>query len=213
MLQVKSFICNPIEENTYIVWEEASRECAIIDAGCYTPEEKAAVQDFIRQEGLSVKYLLSTHLHFDHIFGNAFVACTFGVSLSASGDDQFLLDHFADQVALFGLPPVEPTIFIGNLLSENDTLSIGGYTFTVLQVPGHSPGSLVYYAAQAGVAFTGDALFKESIGRTDLWGGDQLQLVSAIQQKLFTLPDATVVYPGHGPSTTIGHEKAHNPYV
>lgn len=213
MLKTETFVCNPVAENTYVVWDDESRECAIIDAGCYTNAEKEELKSFISNEKLQVKYLLATHLHFDHIFGNRFVAQTFGVNLSVHRDDQFLVDNFMAQTSLFGLSVTEPTCPIGTYIDENDTLSIGRYDFSILHVPGHSPGSLVFYCAKAGIAFSGDVLFRDSIGRTDLWKGNFELLISGIQKKLFSLPDSTVIYPGHGPQTTIGYEKTHNPYI
>lgn len=213
MLKIKSFVCNPVAENTYVVWDDESLEGAVIDAGCFSQEEKAMVQSFITKERLTIKYLLSTHLHFDHIFGNRFIAGTFHVELSAHRDDAFLIDNFARQTALFGLDTPEATLPVDTYIDETDTISIGQYDFSILHIPGHSPGGIVFYCAKAGVAFSGDVLFRGSIGRTDLWGGNHEALVTGIKEKLFTLPDSTVVYPGHGPQTTIGYEKSHNLYV
>lgn len=213
MLKIKSFVCNPVAENTYVVWDDESLEGAVIDAGCFSQEEKMRVQTFITKEQLTIKYLLSTHLHFDHIFSNRFIAETFHVGLSAHRDDTFLLDNFARQTALFGLDAPEAALPVDTYIDETDTISIGQYDFSILHIPGHSPGGIVFYCAKAGVAFSGDVLFRDSIGRTDLWGGNHEALVTGIREKLFTLPDSTVVYPGHGPQTTIGYEKTHNPYV
>ena len=213
MLKVKCFVCNPVAENTYVVWDDESLECAIIDAGCCSKEEKRRLQEYIEQEHLHVKYLLSTHLHFDHVFGNRFVAETFHAKLSAHRDDAFLLDNFARQTALFGLNIDEPALPVDIYIDETDTLSVGRYDFAILHIPGHSPGGLVFYCAKAGVAFSGDVLFRDSIGRTDLWGGNYEALITGIKEKLFALPDSTTVYPGHGPHTTVGYEKAHNPYL
>ena len=213
MLKIKCFIFNPVAENTYIVWDDESLECAVIDAGCYSTEEKKELQEYIERENLKVKYLLATHLHFDHVFGNTFVSDTFGVGLSAHHDDEFMLDRFSERTALFGLQTADTPAPVSRHLTEKDILSVGRYDFSIIHVPGHSPGSLIFYCAKAGVAISGDVLFQNSIGRTDLWGGNYEVLVSSIQKKLFILPDSTVIYPGHGPSTTIGHEKTHNPYL
>lgn len=213
MLKIKCFVFNPVAENTYIVWDDESLECAVIDAGCYSTKEKKELQEYIEHENLKVKYLLATHLHFDHIFGNTFVSETFGVGLSAHHDDEFMLDQFSECTALFGLQSTETPVPVDRYLTESDILSVGRYDFSVIHVPGHSPGSIVFYCAKAGVAFSGDVLFQNSIGRTDLWGGNYEVLILGIQEKLFILPDSTVIYPGHGPSTTIGYEKTHNPYL
>ena len=212
MLKVKCFVCNPVAENTYVVWDDESLECAIIDAGCCSKEEKRRLQEYIEQEHLHVKYLLSTHLHFDHVFGNRFVAETFHTKLSAHRDDAFLLDNFARQTALFGLNIDEPALPVDIYIDETDTLSVGRYDFAILHIPGHSPGGMVYYCKADACLFSGDVLFQGSIGRADLEGGDFNELIEQISCRLLTLPDETLVYPGHGEPTSIGKEKMENPF-
>ena len=212
MLKVKCFVCNPVAENTYVVWDDESLECAIIDAGCCSKEEKRRLQEYIEQEHLHVKYLLSTHLHFDHVFGNRFVAETFHAKLSAHRDDAFLLDNFARQTALFGLNIDEPALPVDIYIDETDTLSVGRYDFAILHIPGHSPGGMVYYCKADACLFSGDVLFQGSIGRADLEGGDFNELIEQISCRLLTLPDETLVYPGHGEPTSIGKEKMENPF-
>ncbi len=200
MLKIKCFIFNPVAENTYIVWDDESLECAVIDAGCYSTEEKKELQEYIERENLKVKYLLATHLHFDQVFGNTFVSDTFGVGLSAHHDDEFMLDRFSERTALFGLQTADTPAPVSRHLTEKDILSVGRYDFSIIHVPGHSPGSLIFYCAKAGVAFSGDVLFQNSIGRTDLQGANYEVLVSKTPQKrVFILPDSTVIA-GHGPS-------------
>lgn len=213
MLKIKSFEFNPIAVNTYVAWDDESLESVVIDAGCYTPDENEMLRQFIVSENLTVKQIWATHLHFDHILGNAFAAETFGAGLAAHRDDEFLLKNFKRQTEIFGLVSNGETVPIARYVDEGDTLSVGRYGFTALHVPGHSPGSLVYYCAKAGAAFAGDVIFRDSIGRTDLWGGNYEQLIEGIETKLLTLPDTTVVYTGHGGTTSIGYEKTHNPYL
>lgn len=213
MLKIKSFEFNPIAVNTYVAWDDESLESVVIDAGCYTPDENEMLRQFIASENLTVKQIWATHLHFDHILGNAFAAETFGAGLAAHRDDEFLLKNFKRQTEIFGLVSNGATVPIARYVDEGDTLSVGRYGFTALHVPGHSPGSLVYYCAKAGAAFAGDVIFRDSIGRTDLWGGNYEQLIEGIETKLLTLPDTTVVYTGHGGATSIGYEKTHNPYL
>ena len=213
MLKIKSFEFNPIAVNTYVAWDDESLEGVVIDAGCYTPDENERLRQFIVSENLTVKQIWATHLHFDHILGNAFSAETFGAELAAHRDDEFLLKNFKRQTEIFGLVSNGATVPIARYVDEGDILSVGRYGFTALHVPGHSPGSLVYYCAKAGAAFAGDVIFRDSIGRTDLWGGNYEQLIEGIETKLLTLPDTTVVYTGHGGATSIGYEKTHNPYL
>lgn len=213
MLKIKSFEFNPIAVNTYVAWDDESLEGVVIDAGCYTPDENEMLRQFIVSENLTVKQIWATHLHFDHILGNAFAAKTFGAGLAAHRDDEFLLKNFKRQTEIFGLVSNGETAPIARYVDEGDILSVGRYDFTALHVPGHSPGSLVYYCAKAGAAFAGDVIFRDSIGRTDLWGGNYEQLIEGIETKLLTLPDTTVVYTGHGGATSIGYEKTHNPYL
>jgi glyoxylase-like metal-dependent hydrolase (beta-lactamase superfamily II) len=211
-MKIKIFECNPIAVNTYIVYDE-TRECAIIDAGCFYPDEEKVLLDFIIGKELAVKQLLNTHLHFDHAWGNVFIKEQFGLKTHAHQADQFLLDNMRGQTRLFGFNPPDELPEIGVYLNEGDLIRFGGQEFSVIHVPGHSPGSVAFYSKAAGCAFVGDVLFRSDIGRTDLAGGNYRQLIDGIRQKLFTLPPETIVYPGHGPSTTIGDEMENNPYL
>lgn len=210
-MQIKQFEFNPLGENTYVLYDD-SRECVVIDPGCFFPDEKAQLTEFIDEHDLTVKHLINTHLHFDHIFGSAFVEQTYGIRTEAHPADEFMLDGLAQRMQMFGFRGEVAPPTIGRYLHEGDSILFGSQTLDILEVPGHSPGSIAFYNAQQGCIFVGDALFRGSIGRTDLEGGNHQQLLDAIRTKLFTLPPETVVYSGHGPATTIGFEMQHNPF-
>lgn len=212
MMKIKQFEFNPVEENTFVLYDE-TKECVIIDAGCFNHDEKLELLDFILDNDLVVKHLLNTHLHFDHVFGNVFMEERLGLLTEANAKDEFLLKKMPEQMRLFGFMNELPAPKIGKYLNENDTITFGNQELVVLEVPGHSPGSLVFYSAKGECLFVGDVLFRNSIGRTDLEGGNLDQLISGIKSKLFKLPSNTVVYSGHGPSTTIGYEQNNNPYL
>lgn len=212
MISIKTFEFNPISENTYVVYDE-TKECVIIDAGCFFPEERNELLDFILDNDLVVKHLLNTHLHFDHVFGNKFILDQFGLKAFANDKDLFLLEAMPAQMRMFGFRDVEEAPEVGTIINENDTIEFGDQKFIVLAVPGHSPGSVAFYSENGGCVFVGDALFRGSIGRTDLAGGNQSQLIEAIRTRLLTLPPETVVYPGHGPQTSIREEKRNNPFL
>lgn len=210
-MKVKVFQFNPIGENTYIAYDE-TKECVIIDAGCFYPDEKEELLNFILDNDLVVKHLLNTHLHFDHVFGNGFIYDQFKLKTQANQADEFLLETLPAQMQMFGFKPIEELPNIGKYLNENDVVEFGNQRFVALAVPGHSPGSLAFYSEKGKCVFVGDALFRSSIGRTDLPQGNYDQLITAIKEKLFTLPIETVVYSGHGPATTIGEEIKNNPF-
>jgi len=211
-MTIKTFEFNPIYENTYIVYDE-TKECVIIDAGCFYPEEKEELHNFIIDHNLKVKHLLNTHLHFDHIFGNSFVLEKMGVRTKAHKADQFLLDSLPGQLRMFGFIGDEVSPEIDSYLDEGDIISFGNQQLSVIHVPGHSPGSVAFYNEKEKCIFVGDVLFRSSIGRTDLVGGNYPELIDNIRKKLLTLPPETIVYPGHGPITTIGDETRSNPYL
>ncbi len=213
MLVIKNFQFNPFSENTYVISDTQTGECAIIDAGCLYPEEQKILSDYIIDNKLKVKFLLATHLHLDHSFGDRYISRTFEVGLSAHPADEFLLENMEGQAMMFGIQLLDAPIPIKQHIDENDTFKIGNYSLQVIHVPGHSPGSVVYYCREENLAFVGDVLFRGSIGRTDLPGGNYNQLISGIQKKLLILPENTMLYSGHGPTTTIGFEKDHNPYL
>ncbi|HEY5500214.1 MAG TPA: MBL fold metallo-hydrolase [Bacteroidales bacterium] len=211
-MQIKQFTFNPFQENTYVVYNE-NKEALIIDPGCYSGNEEKILDEFIVTNSLTIKLVVNTHLHIDHIFGNAFVENKYKVKASANSGDEFWLKGMEGQARMFGLDLRYPTPSLGNYIQEGDKLLLGMDVFEIFQIPGHSPGSIVLYNATNNCVFVGDVLFENSIGRTDLQGGNYQLLIEGIQSKLMTLPEKTVVYSGHGPSTTIGKEKVGNPFI
>lgn len=212
-MKVQTFICNMLHENCFVVYDENTREAAIIDPGFYWDEEMHQLTKFVYEQGLQVKYLLCTHLHFDHIFGVPFVEDTYGVKLSASLFDSPWLDNFTTTVARFGISPNSAPRPVSHPLHDGDTLILGNSTLECIATPGHSAGGMCFYAKDAGILFAGDTLFQGSIGRTDFSDGNYAQLIQSIQTRLLCLPQSTVVYPGHGGPTSISDEMQYNPYL
>jgi len=214
MTNIKIFEFNFVAVNTYLLYDE-TKESVLIDCGCMNQNEEQTLSDFIERNNLQLKRLLCTHLHYDHIVGNAFIHHRYGLEPEAHRADVELLPSARTQMRFmnvfqFSMPD---DINITKYLNENDKICFGNSELTIRHVPGHSPGSLAFYNQRDGFVLTGDALFDDSIGRTDLWGGDYDILMASIKDKLLTLPDETVVYPGHGPSTTIIDEKRFNPFL
>lgn len=211
MLQIKQFVFSPIQENTYILYNEL-KECIIIDPGCYFDEEKETLAAFIKAENLLPKYLLNTHCHLDHVFGNKYVHENYQLTLHLHEKEKQVLQFAPTSGLMYNLPFDN---YIGDFieLKQNDVITLGADELIVIEAPGHSPGSICFYCKQQHFLIGGDVLFQQSIGRTDLPGGDHNTLINSIKTQLFTLPDNTIVYSGHGPSTTIGFEKANNPYL
>jgi glyoxylase-like metal-dependent hydrolase (beta-lactamase superfamily II) len=211
MLTVKSFEFNPVQENTYVLFNEKDA-CCIIDPGCYFGNERTALQEFIDQQGLTPRLLLNTHCHLDHVFGNKFVYETWGLPLHLHEKEQPVLARAPEAGLLWGMPFEN---YRGELvfLSPGSPVTLGDDELTVLFLPGHSPGSVGFYCKEQGFIIGGDVLFRGSIGRTDLPGGDHETLLRSIREQLWPLPDETVVHPGHGEPTTIGWEKKHNPFL
>jgi hydroxyacylglutathione hydrolase len=210
MLQIKSFEFNPFQENTYVVFDE-TKECAIIDPGCYDQSEKDALMSFIEAAQLNVKYLINTHCHIDHVLGNAFVKNHFKVNLLLHKLDEPVLHAVKAYAPNYGFPGYEDSS-ADQFIEEGDVIKVGNQSFEILFVPGHSPGHIALYHQDSKSLLGGDVLFYNSIGRTDLPGGDFDTLIDSIHHKLFTLPDDVTVYCGHGPTTTIGFEKRTNPF-
>lgn len=212
-MKVKEFTFNMFGVNTYIAWDEKSLEAAIIDPGMIDDNENQSLTDFIKENNLRPVHLINTHLHLDHTFGDSYVTDTYGLKLEANnGDAEFGLRRDV-QARGFGLPFSPEPIEIDINLTDGDTIHIGNERLEVMTVPGHSPGSIVLYDCKGGILFSGDVLFRHSIGRTDLAGGNHRQLIEGIRQKLMTLPDGTIVYPGHGDPTTIGKERLTNMFL
>lgn len=211
MLSVKAFTFNPVQENTYVLYNE-NRECCIIDPGCYFSEEKEQLKAEIEKAGLKPVLLLNTHCHLDHIFGNKFAHETWGLLLHIHEKEKPVLDRGPASGLRWQLP-FENYQGPLNYIKEGTAIKLGNEDLEVLFTPGHSPGSISFYHKAGGFVLGGDVLFNGSIGRTDLPGGDYDTLINSIQTKLFTLPDDTKVYSGHGTVTTIGFEKMNNPFV
>lgn len=212
-MQVKIFVFNPFYENTYVVYDEKSREAAIIDCGCLSADEQTRLKTFVDEEKLTIKYLLNTHLHLDHQFGNHFAVETWGVLPMAHEGERYWENAFETQCMLFGIPQTVQNQSLGGLLKEGDEIRIGNFALEVIHVPGHSAGSICFYNRQANVLFSGDAVFRESVGRSDLPGGNGPLLVEGIRGKILSLIDETIIFPGHGEATTVEHEKYNNPYI
>ena len=212
-MNIKVFEFNPIAVNTYVLYDETG-ECVIIDAACFFPNEQQELLSFINNNKLVVKHLLNTHLHFDHVFGVNFMEVQFDVKMKAHKADEFLLASMQQQMAMFGFPANGKYIpTMGEYINENDIIEFGNQKLSIMSVPGHSPGSIVFYNKKENLVISGDVLFNGSIGRTDLPQGDHNLLIDGIKTKLLVLPEDTVVYPGHGPSTTIKGEKQMNPFL
>ena len=211
MLTVHYFTFSPLEENTYVLYNEA-KQAIIIDPGCYSRYEEDALKDFITDEGLVVEKLINTHCHLDHVFGNKWVHETFGLELYLHKNEELLLQFAPQSGDMWGVP-FENYSGPLHFIEEGQEIKLGADKLKLILAPGHSPGSLCFYCEEQAFIIGGDVLFKESIGRTDLPLGDPQTLLNSIRVKLFPLPDNVVVYPGHGPSTTIGWEKEHNPYL
>lgn len=211
MLKLKTFVFNPFQENTFILYDE-TKECVIIDAGNNDLNEKNELFSFIEKNSLTPKYILNTHCHIDHIMGNADLIEKYNIPSVAHKEDLPLMERANDMALAFGLNVKEPPK-PNKYVMDEDEIKFGNSVLEVRHVPGHSPGSIAFIAKDERFAIVGDVLFKGSIGRTDLPGGDYNTLISSIKQKLFTLNDDFIVYPGHGDSTTIQHERNTNPFL
>lgn len=211
MLQIKSFVFNPFQENTYVLFNEKNN-CIIIDPGCYFENEKDELADFINEKKLHPKLLLNTHCHLDHVFGNKWIAETGGLILQIHPTEKAMLE-LAPTAGLMYDTPFDN--YTGELifLKQGDKIILDNDELDIIETPGHSPGSICFYCSRQNFIISGDVLFQQSIGRTDLPGGDHQTLINSIKNKLFVLPDATTVYNGHGHTTTIGEEKRLNPYI
>jgi glyoxylase-like metal-dependent hydrolase (beta-lactamase superfamily II) len=212
MISIHTLTFNPFAENTYIIVDETTKVCAIVDPGCMSPEEEQELLNTIEDLQVTPIRCLNTHCHIDHILGNWFVFSTFNLKPEIHALELPVLEA-GDQVAkMYGIPyrkspdPVE-------FLDVTKPIEIGNLRLEMLFTPGHSPGSVSFHCKEAGWVVGGDVLFQNSIGRTDLPGGNHDTLIRSIEEKLFVLDDQLIVYPGHGPATTIGHERLHNPFL
>ena len=211
MLEVKKFVFSPVEENTYIVYNE-SLDCCIIDPGCYYGNERNELKDFIDKLSLRPKYLLNTHCHLDHVFGEKFIHETYNLVPHIHKNEKEMLE-LAPLAAIRWNLPFDAYKGEVNYLTEGDAVRLGDDILKVIYAPGHSPGHICFYCEAQKFILSGDVLFRQSIGRTDLPGGDFETLITNIREKLFVLPSEVTVYAGHGPETTIGFEKKSNPFL
>ena len=212
MIHVEVFTFNPLQENTYVLTNE-KRQALIIDPGCYFTAEEETLQNYLTAHSLTPVQLVNTHCHIDHVFGNAFIAKTYNLELFIHPAEEMILQYQPQFATQFGLSFSNNYKGKLHFMKGGDTLHFGDNELTVLDTPGHSPGSLSFYCAAQHFVISGDALFKDSVGRTDFPSSNTQQLYNSIRTQLYTLPDETLVYAGHFGTTTIGHEKKYNPYV
>jgi len=212
MLNIKLFEFNPFNENTYLIWDESTKDAAVIDPGCYDDFEQEELKSFIEKEKLNVILLLNTHCHIDHILGVPFVRKNFRTKYLIPEKDLPLLNNSHSQAQLFGFD-FEPISDYDEFISEDKTIKIGNEELIPLFTPGHTPGEFCFYSSKNNLCFTGDVLFHQSIGRTDLWGGNYDILIGSIKDKLLVLPEETKIFPGHGIDSTIGKELKQNPFL
>ncbi len=213
-MQITRFVVNMLQENCYLVWDESTREAALIDCGAYRDEEKRAISDYIKNNSLTLTHLFNTHAHFDHLFGASYIYNEYGVGVELSEDERDTYLSAKEQmqsllqVALpLDLPPV------AHYFADGDTLTVGGMSLKVIATPGHTPGGVCFYAEKERVLFSGDSLFRRQIGRCDFPGGSETSLINALKARVLTLPDDVQVLPGHGEPTTVGEERALNAYL
>jgi glyoxylase-like metal-dependent hydrolase (beta-lactamase superfamily II) len=212
MITIETLVFNHWQENTYILHDETG-EAVLIDCGVFFEDEGKKLVKFVERKGLKLVKQLNTHLHIDHVLGNQFVKDEFGLLTSAHKADEFLLAEAPNYAVRLGLENVVEPPAMGEELNDGDTIKFGNSELKVLHIPGHSPGHVVFYNEKQKFVIAGDVLFRESIGRTDLPYGNYEQLIQGIKNKLLVLADDVVVYPGHGPTTTIGHERNKNLFL
>lgn len=213
MLKVKQFVFNMFGVNTFVVSDSETKEAAVIDPGMFTDAERKEFDDYIESGSLKIVEIVNTHLHLDHCFGDNYVRDKYGAKVAANIGDAPLGADLGNQIRRFGGKGDLPGVTIDVELHEGDIIKVGSGELKVIETPGHSKGGICLYCAEGGFLIAGDTLFRGGIGRTDLEGGNQRELVESIRKKLFTLPDETAVLPGHDRFTTIGSEKHTNPYV
>ncbi len=212
MTLVAKFTFNPFQENTYVLHDE-TKECIIIDPGCYDENEKLELVEFIEKENLKPVRLINTHCHIDHIFGNHFISEKYNLPLEIHEGELPVLNAVPQVAMMYGIPFSDPIPTVENFIKEGDIIEFGSSSLESIYTPGHSPASLSFYCKEAKFIIAGDVLFYGSIGRTDLPGGNYNTLISSIKDKLFPLGDDVEVYPGHGPKTTIAYEKKNNTFL
>lgn len=210
-MKLHRFTFNPLQENTYVIWCETSLDCAIIDAGNYNSEENSILKNFIEEHRLTPKYLLGTHAHIDHIFGNYWVKNTYNIPYLLHSEDLKMIERSETMAAIWNLN-YTPSPLPDQFINHGETLTLGSSTLEIRFVPGHAPGHVIFIHHDSQWAVVGDTVFRGSIGRTDLPGGNHELLLQKIEEQIFTLPDNYTLYSGHGPETTVQHEKSSNPF-
>jgi glyoxylase-like metal-dependent hydrolase (beta-lactamase superfamily II) len=211
MLEIKKIVFGGFQENTYLIWDDISKETAVVDPGCISEQEEKLLESFITDNNLVVKYLIATHCHLDHVAGCAFLKEKYNPEYYIPEEDLPLHQNAAQQASAFRIQmknPPDPDKYI----TEETVLLLGNSKLEFIHTPGHTPGGYCIYMREENKCITADTLFNDSIGRTDLWGGDYETLIKSIDNKLFVLPDNTEIYPGHGDKSTIGREKKENPF-
>lgn len=211
-MKIEKFTFNAFSENTFIV-SDNTKECIIIDPGCYNQHEKNELVKYVTDNNLKPVMLINTHCHIDHIFGNKFAAEKWGLELQINKLELEILENSTDVAKLYGFENYEKSPNAKIFLNEHDEIKFGESKLDILFTPGHSPGHIAFHSAKDKVLISGDVLFKNSIGRTDLPGGNYDTLIKSIKEKILLLEDETIVFCGHGPSTTIGSEKLNNPFL
>ena len=211
-MKIKSFTFNPFQENTYIIYDK-TKECLIIDPGCYTEEEKNILKEFITKQKLTPTKLINTHCHIDHILGNKFVHQQWGVPLYIHKADLPLLENAKKISEMYGFENYEDSPLPQDYLEEGNIITCGKSSFNILFTPGHAPGHICLLNKKNNIIISGDVIFKNSIGRTDLPGGNHNTLMNSIMKKIFPLPNETQMFCGHGPITSLGSEKKYNPFL
>lgn len=206
MLEYRRFTVNFVQVNSYLIWDETKLAC-LVDPGFSTPFEEKGFDDFLTENELQLERCICTHKHFDHVFGGAFIKQRYGIDIEVPEIEITGLPDLTAQFEAFGMPIDASALILKETPIIGDSVSFGNTTFKLLETPGHSPGHLSFYSHDHQVVFCGDVLFKDGMGRYDLWGASYEALMDSIKNKLFALPDETVVLPGHGPQTTIGAER------
>lgn len=209
----KAFLFNPVGENTYLIWDEETKEAAIIDAGMSNNRENAAVSEFITKENLQLKYALQTHMHFDHVWGLSYIKETYNLRPLCHAADEIIYSQAPEMTGMFRLSMNWNLPAIGRYIEEGEIIQLGKTSIQVLHTPGHTPGGLSFYIESDHIIFTGDTLFQGSVGRTDLPGGNLEEEINSIKTKMLTLPSDTIIYSGHGPKSSVEWEKKHNPFL
>lgn len=212
MAQIVQLVFNDFQENTYLLFDD-SGECIIIDPGCNDDAERQELASEIARRQLRPVRLLNTHCHLDHVFGNAFVANSWSLPLEIHREDLPMLQAVPQVCRMYGLTEPEPSPAPGRFLEEGEIVEFGNTRLEVIHTPGHSPGSVSFFCEADRFLISGDVLFYSSVGRSDFPGGNHQTLISSIKEKLFPLGDDVRVYSGHGPATSIGFEKVHNPFL